>query len=185
MARFWIAALVLVVGLSASSCGPEVTSDLPATATEAMEENQAAYTRSVDRYVNPDGGFSLVLPEGWEVVGPMPVSQDGMSYDLYLLGVNPSSSDGPGASRIIVADAAVLSIEQFVALQCSTCPQHSLESIPLGERLAVRTRITGGGVPFEVDWIFVEDQGKLLGFSIHDPETLESLESVIQTLVLD
>jgi hypothetical protein len=137
------------------------------------------------KYINKEAGISLILPEGWDVAGPFPVSitVDGTSnYNLYNLGVQPEASGGPGVSHIIVGDAQKLTIEAFVQSQCSTCPIHPIETVILGEVPAKSTIIGGGSVPLEIEWFFMEHNGRLIGLSIHDPETLETLDDVLQTL---
>jgi hypothetical protein len=47
------------------------------------------------------------------------------------------------------------------------------------------TQVGGGGVPFAVEWVLVERSGKLIGVSIHDPETLAPLENVLQSVTFD
>src|SRR3972149_2411913 len=95
-----------------------------------------------------------------------------------------SAEGGPGISRVIVADAADLTVDQFLTLQCSIRPQHPVEAVTPGSVSAQATRIGGGSVPFEVEWYFVEHAGKLIGLSIIDPETTETLVPVVQSLRL-
>jgi len=138
------------------------------------------------RYVNAEGRFRLALPEGWSAAGPFAIPVDGGgTYNLYTLGLEPSAEGGPGTSRVIVAEAAGLTPEQFVTLQCSICPPHPVEAVTLGSVSAQATRIGGGSVPFEVEWYFVEHAGKVIGLSIIDPETMETLIPVVQSLRLE
>ena len=97
----------------------------------------------------------------------------------------PTESGGPGASMIVIADAAQLTLEQFAASQCSSCPGHSPEAMTLGTVPAVRLLIGGGTVPFEKTWFFVEHQGKRIGLAIHDPDTLQPLDEVLATFRLE
>jgi len=138
------------------------------------------------RYVNAEGRFRLALPEGWSAAGPFAIPVDGGgTYNLYTLGLEPSAEGGPGISRVIVADAADLTVDQFLTLQCSIRPQHPVEAVTPGSVSAQATRIGGGSVPFEVEWYFVEHAGKLIGLSIIDPETMETLIPVVQSLRLE
>ncbi len=130
-------------------------------------------------------GLSLILPDGWGLAGPFPVESTGTSYSLYALGLNPGASGGPGSSQIIVADAALLTVEAFVAAQCTTCPTNPWAETQIGGLPARRTQVGGGGVPFSVDWVFVDHDGKLIGFSIRDPETLAPLENALQSIRFD
>jgi hypothetical protein len=49
---------------------------------------------------------------------------------------------------------------------------------------ASRTQVGGGGVPFVITWYFVEHNGNLIALAIHDQQTLEPLDAVIQSIVL-
>jgi hypothetical protein len=183
MMRYLEAAAVPVIVLLVGACSAPGTPPAPATLSVPPGEPTAI---AEARYVNIEGGFSLVLPEGWSAAGPFPVAIDGGgSYNLYTVGLEPSAEGGPGTSRIFVADAASLTPEQFVLLQCSTCPEHPVEPTTLGSTPARVTRIAGGSVPFEVEWFFVENTGRLIGLSIIDPETMESLDAALQSFRLE
>jgi len=172
-----LAALALIV--PACNLGDAAAPPLEATATSTAAQDK--------RYVNDEGGFSLVLPEGWSVLGPLPMtlSEGGAGYNLYVLGEAPSESGGPGASMIVIADAAQMTLEQFSASQCSACPGHSPEAVALGAVPAERLLIGGGTIPFEKAWFFFEHQGRRIGLAIHDPDTLEPLDEVLATLRLE
>lgn len=138
------------------------------------------------RYHNVEGEFSLKLPEGWRASDPLTVSNDPTRpYTLYILGTEPEASGGPGSSSIVIADAAQWTPEDFVQSQCSTCDAHLFEDVTLGGRAARRTQVGGGSVPFTTTWTFVENNGKLIALAIHDPESLQPLEAVIQSIQFD
>jgi hypothetical protein len=184
MMRYLKVAALLGSTLLVAACSAPGTPPATAAATSPIEPS--ATVASEVQYVNEEGGFSLALPEGWSAAGPFPVAIDGgASYSLYNVGVEPSAESGPGTSRIFIADATSLTPEQFVLLQCSTCPEHPVEPTTLGSTPARVTRIGGGSVPFEVEWFFVENTGRLICLSIIDPETMESLDPVLQSFQLE
>ena len=115
----------------------------------------------------------------------MTLPETDVGYSLYVLGPAPTESGGPGVSMIVIADAAQMTLEQFAASQCSTCPGHSPEAVTLGAVPAERLLIGGGTVPFEKSWFFCKHQGRRIGLAIHDPDTLESLDEVLATLRLE
>lgn len=132
------------------------------------------------------GTFSLDLPDSWDVAGPNIVTaDDGRSYDDYAMGEDPTSSGGPGTSHVIIADAAQWTPEELVLMQCSTCPENGFEEVVVGGKSAQRTEIGGGGVPMMITWTYVENNGKLIGFAIHDPRTLEPLNGVIDSIIFE
>lgn len=134
------------------------------------------------RYYNAEGNFSLALPDGWEVFEPLTGGNDpDRAYTLYILGPDPAPG-GPGNSTIAIADSTQWTPEQFAQAQCSTCPANPFEDVMLGGTPARRTQVGGGGVPFTITWYFVENNGQLIALAIHDPETLEPLEDVIQSI---
>ena len=159
----------LIPTLEPSTAGPTA----PATAEES------------GRYLNEEAGISLVLPLDWSASGPYPVSVGETSYNLYLLGLDPSPNAGPGVSRLIVAEDDKLSIEAFILSQCSTCPSLEIADATLNGIPIQRTVIGGGGVPFEVEWNFLDRGGRLVGLSVHGPQTMGTLNDVLQTLHLE
>ncbi len=135
-------------------------------------------------YTNDRVGFSMTLPEGWSVAGPFDVRTEGLAYQLYALGTDAAADGGPGMSRVVVGDASSLMVEAFAQQQCSVCPPHPVEDVALDGRPAQRVLIGGGGVPFTVEWTFVRVGGQMIGFSLHDPETLEPLADVLASVRL-
>jgi hypothetical protein len=132
------------------------------------------------------GTFSLDLPAGWDIAGPNVITaDDGRTYEDFALGEDPTSSGGPGISHVIVADAAQWSPEDLVMVQCSTCPDNGFEEVIVGGKTALRTQIGGGGVPMMITWTYVENQGKLIGLAIHDPQSLEPLNEVIDSIIFE
>jgi len=171
----------------ASSCARAAESPLPIFTPESPAPLPTSPTPGAgsDRYVNLEAGLSLALPAGWSTSGPYPVPVGETSYDLYLLGLDPSPNAGPGASRLIVAADDRLSIEEFTLSQCTECPSSEWVETALNGIPVLRAVIGGGGVPFEVEWIFIDHGGRLIGLSIHDPQTMETLYDVLDTLSLE
>lgn len=129
------------------------------------------------------GTFTLDLPAGWDVAGPDVITDESnRSYQIYRLGIDPSSSGGPGTSLVIVADAVEWTPEDIALAMCSTCPENGFEEVAVGGKPGLRTEIGGGGVPMVITWTFVENQGKLIAFAIHDPQTLAPLNAVIESI---
>jgi len=177
---------VLVLGcLLLGACNlPSAVTVVPGTTPQPSltPEPVSSPEPKVESVFGP-GTFSLTLPTGWDVFGPEKVNSDAnRPYDIYLLGEDPTGSDGPGTSKVIVARAAEWSAEELALAQCSTCPVNPFEAVTLGGRDALRTQVGGGGVPFMITWYFVENQGNLIGICIHDPETLAPLEAVLSSI---
>ncbi len=170
---------VLALLVPACNLGTAAAPPVEATVTSTADQDE--------RYINDEGGFSLVLPEGWTALGPLPatIPESGAGYNLYVLGAAPTESGGPGASMIVIAEAAQLTLELFAASQCATCPAHPPEAVTLGTVPAQHLLIGGGDVPFEKSWFFFEHQGKRIGLAVHDPDTLEPLDEVLATLRLE
>jgi hypothetical protein len=175
--RFQPWAALLLLTTAALACAAPQPAAPPTTA--------ALPTPDPGRVRFDEGGFSMTLPQGWSVAGPFAAQVDGAAYSLYALGIDPGASGGPGTSQIIVAEAAQLTAEAFAAAQCTTCPTSPFVDVQLGGLPARRIPIGGGGVPFVVEWTFVEREGKLIGFSIRDPETLATLEDVLRSVQFD
>jgi hypothetical protein len=180
--------IALLLALSACASAPASptatqTSAPVLTTPSEMPSPSATPPTDEDRYRIEEARLSIKLPQGWSVSGPLEVSSEGMpTFEIYFLGIDPSANGGPGFSKIAIADPAQWTPEQFVLSQCSTCTEQPFEDVTLGGKSAKRTQIGGGGVPILVTWYFVENNGKLIALAIHDPETLEPLEEVLQSI---
>lgn len=177
-----LAVLLLVSACSLQPAANAPADDVPDNALPADEDT----TNSADQpaeSVFGEGGFTLDLPEGWDVFGPDTIEDEaGRSYQIYLIAPDQGYLEGPGASKVIIASTAEWSTMDLIQNQCSTCPDNGYEVIMLGNTSALKTEIGGGGVPFTVTWYFVEHGGNLIGISIHDPETLEPLTDVVESI---
>ncbi len=170
--------------LTLAGCSPpaDLTILVP---TETQQESVPTPTVGRLRYFNEQGSFSLILPDGWKVSGPIDATGGGdLTFSLYRLGPDPVVSGGPGMSSIAILDLDAATIEEFVQGQCSTCPLAPIEDVQMGQVSAKQTVIGGGGVPLEVTWTFVEHNGKLIALAIHDPQTLKRLSDVLESVQL-
>jgi hypothetical protein len=162
--------------LPGSEAVPPPTEVLPDTPTAT------ATSPGSGRYINEEGGFSLILPATWDIIGPLEAATDqGSTFSLYLLGENPAQGSGPGLSKIVIAAQEYPTVEQYLEYQCSTCPSHPTEMVTLGDAVAVHTLSGGGAVPHLLDWYFIEGDSSWIGLCIHDPETLEPLHEVLDS----
>lgn len=167
----FMACLLVLCACSSTQTSPTALPELPATPT----------AEPVQSIFGP-GTFSIDLPEGWDVSSVEVSTDSNRPYTLFTLGENPTSNDGPGISRVIIARADQWTPEEFVLSQCSTCPQNPFEPVALGGKSALRTKIGGGGVPIMITWYFVEYNGNLIALAIHDPQTLEPLDEVLASI---
>ena len=176
--RVFTGLIALVLGAcNAPSATPIV---VPPTATAAAAVTVPA--QEPDRYYNPEAGLSLILPEGWRAAGPTAIALGDTTYNLYTIGLDPESNGGPGFSQLIVAQEGDVTIEAFLLAQCSTCDPHPLQISTINGIEVQRTLVGGGGVPFEVEWVFLAHNGQLIGLSLHDPDSMATLEHVLETL---
>lgn len=151
-------------------------------ALEATLEPITASTVQPAQNIFGEGSFIIDLPDGWDISSEEITSDPERPYMLFLLGENPTLDGGPGTSRVVIANAIQWTPEDFVLSQCSTCPINPFESTTLGGKPALQTEIGGGGVPIMITWYFVEYQGKLFAFALHDPQTLEPLDEVLASI---
>lgn len=181
--RLWLAlsAATILITLSCNLMTPSAGDPVQPTSTP---DRVLVPSTSPDpkRYINQEGGFSIRIPDDWGVAGPFEIELDGeAAYNVYHLGSDPSQGSGPGLSSIVLADNNRFSVAYFIASQCSTCPSHAVETVQIGTATAERTFIGGGGVPFLVEWYFIDVEPRWIGLSIHDPETMETLYDVLDT----
>lgn len=173
---------LLLILLLAGCSSPQVSA--PPVETPVSPSPELPNTPSVEEAQNifGEGTFTIDLPDGWDISSEEVHRDPDPPYTLYLLGEDPTTNDGPGVSRIVIANAVEWTPEEFVLSQCSTCPVNPFESTTLDGVPALRTQIGGGGVPIMVTWYFVEHNGKLIAFAIHDPQTLLPLEDVLASI---
>jgi hypothetical protein len=171
--------LLVFTACNASNLTPV---DVAPPAGVIAEATRTLPLQEPDRYHNPEAGISLVLPEGWRAAGPTSIALGDAAYNLYTIGSDPETSGGPGLSQLIVAQEGEITIDAFLQAQCSTCDPHPLQRAILNGIEVQRTLVGGGGVPFEVEWVFLTHNSRLIGLSLHDPESLGTLESVLETL---
>ena len=152
-------------------------------ATQAASPSPISGPAGDNVYHNSVAGFYVTLPQGWQVAGPYQASPaQGWAHEIYAFGVSPSAEGGPGASMVVVGSADGFSLEAFAAQQCSACPSHPVESTQVGGMPAQRLQVGGGGVPFSVEWTFVQIKGQVVGFSFRDPATLAPLPDVLESV---
>jgi hypothetical protein len=178
--------LFSILGLALlSACAQQMTPTESQVSETPIELATPTEETIEGRYFNEQGRFSLLLPEGWDVFGPMDASSgNGLTFTLYNLGPEPDASGGPGISSIIIADSDAFTIEEFAHGQCSTCPPAPIQDIQIAGVNARQTVIGGGGVPFEITWTFFDHNGKRIGLKIQDPDTLAPLTEVLESLKL-
>lgn len=104
MRRFLLLVLVFCAAL-ATGCGPS-PSAVP-TPTD-MPVPTAAPTDDPDRHYEPEGGFSYVPPEGWEIVEPSTAT----AYKV----ARSQSGEGFAANLTMVDEAFTGALEEYVAL---------------------------------------------------------------------
>lgn len=179
MKRYYLYACTLLFIIMLSACNYP----LGMTPTTVPADNVVNTTADSAVSAFGENTISLTLPQGWDIFGPLIVDNESKgSFSLYLLGENPTQNDGPGVSRVVIANAAEWTPEEFARSQCSTCPQNGYESITLAGKPGLRTQIGGGGVPFMTTWYFFEHKGNLIAFAIHDPQTMQPLEDIIESI---
>jgi hypothetical protein len=172
--------VIAILLLAACSLQPAEPAAPP---TQPADQEPAAPTDAAAESIFGPGTLTMEIPVGWNVAGPMTITDDsGRSYQSWALGEDPTSSGGPGTSHVIIADPAEWTPEDLALVQCSTCPNNGFDEVTIGGKQGLRTEIGGGGVPFMTTWYFVENQGNLIAFAIHDPQTIEPLESVITSI---
>ena len=176
---------LFVLVLTACNAPNPAPVDAPPTANVIVTATATVLAQGPDRYHNPEAGISLVLPYGWRTAGPTSIALGESTYNLYTMGLDPESSGGPGLSQLIVAQEEEITIDAFLQAQSAACDPHPLQVSTLNGIEVQRTLVGGGGVPFEVEWVFLPHNGLLIGLSLRNPETMATLENVLETLQLE
>lgn len=172
--------VVLIVGLLLAACGeptptPFPTESLP-SATETPAPTDTPTPVPLETYENGEGAFQIDLPADWRVERRGETSLG----THYWVGPEPLGP-GPASSAFFVTDAGTLSPEEAAEiLHCGGgCAEEiSLEETTLGERAAQRARLAEE----QVEWFFIENGGRLLILTLHDPVTLATRQDLLETL---
>lgn len=173
-------AVALMLGLLLAACGEPTPTPFPtetvppASATPAPTETPSPVP--LQTYENEEGGFRIDLPADWRVVWQGATALGAH----YWVGPEPLGP-GPASSAFFVGDAAVLSpLEAAERLHCGGgCAEAiTLEEVTVGGHAAQRATLTAEGL----EWFFVENGGRLLMLTVHDPQTLATRDDLLQTL---
>lgn len=170
--RIWLL-IVLTLGLGACAA-VESTPNTPVPSA----------TPSGVRHQFEDGIFSLALPAAWSVSAAQEVRlNSGVEYRLYWLGVDPDTQGGPGLSRVIVGSLRQLTIGRFIQSQCEACAPPIIEPVSLGAFPALKLALVEPGQP-SIEWYLVQIDDRLIALAIHDPQSMQPLEQVLQSLII-
>jgi len=173
-------AVALLLALLLAACGEPTPTPFPtetappASATPAPTETPTPVP--LETYENEEGGFRIELPADWRVERRGTTSL-GIHY---WVGPEPLGP-GPASSAFFIGDAEeVTPLEAAEALHCGRgCAETiALEETALGGRAAQRATLTEEGL----EWFFVENGGRLLMLTVHDPQTLATRDDLLQTL---
>jgi predicted small lipoprotein YifL len=179
-----IGALLAVVLAACGTGGPtpfptEVTAPRPlATATETAAATETPTLVPTQTYENEIARFTLELPGDW-IIEERGITSLGR---YYLLGPQPLGP-GPASSVLFIAESRELEPEEAAAqLQCgaNSCEDEiSFEEIEVGQLPALVAEITGEDTALE--WIFLEHEGQLIYFTIHDPDTWKTRQDIVSS----
>ncbi|MDX1663192.1 MAG: hypothetical protein R3272_05315 [Candidatus Promineifilaceae bacterium] len=129
-------------------------------------------------YHNALGNFVISLPATWQVEEQGPTDL-GAYYRIGL----PPLGPGPESSALFIADAEALTVaEAAVKLGCgeACAADDAFEEIELGGQPAQRVLIGEGENALE--WLFIPYGDRLIFLTLHDPESLETRQDLLQTL---
>lgn len=177
----FVVSLILVMAACRPTPTPSPTPLIP-TATGPRPEPSPTQTATPTLetllvHENLEAELAFSLPAGWQISGPWPT----LLGQQYLLGPEPLTP-GPTTSMIFISQE-LTAAEAAQQLQCgSPCPEAiPFESVVIGEQPAQKTMIASLGT-IALEWYFVTVDGRLIYFTIHDPQTLATRQDIIATL---
>lgn len=167
-----------------AACRPTTTpTPMTATATVSRPEPTPTLTATptltpelLSPYENLEASLAFSLPAGWQVSGPLPT----ILGHQYLLGPEPLTP-GPTTSMIFISQE-LTAMEAAEQLQCgSSCPEAILfEETVVDQQPAQKTTIASPDT-VALEWYFVMVDGRLIYFTIHDPQTLATRQDILAT----
>ena len=175
--------LLVIFSLVVGACRP-VPSPTPFIPTATVTRPEPTPTRPtpptpepLSPYENLEAGLAFSLPAGWQVSGPLAT----VLGHQYLLGPEPLTP-GPTTSMIFVS-SELTAAEAAQKLQCGgSCPEAiPFEETVIGEQTDQKTMIASPNT-VALEWYFVMADGRLIYFTIHDPQTLATRQDILATL---
>ena len=149
----------------------------------ARAEFTLQYEGAFQTYQNEEVGFALEIPEGWVVTEP----QTTPLGEMVLLGLGEPTSGDPMVSTILVADSSkIRAVEAVNLLQCGTLTCQERVSLGITEigGLDARQAVIGSENTPDLEWFFIDYNGRLVYFSLHDPTTLQTLQPIVDSFHL-
>lgn len=121
----------------------------------------------------------LSLPDTW-IIGEGLVTPLGL---VYYLGPEPLGS-GPSSSTLVVADGEQYEVAELAAaLLCGSPCELDLTQADIAGQSGQKVSFTAPNTP-TLEWFFLEHNGQLLAFTLHDPLTLITHPQIIASLEL-
>lgn len=117
-------------------------------------------------------GFSLLLPSDWHVA-PRQITPLGQEYQL-----------GPGASRIVVGDAAQPLADWLPQLTCADCDVPELRPLTLDTGIEVQLAKLKNDAGQAQDWYLFDHEQRRFALSINSKDGSQSLSAIVHTLTL-
>jgi hypothetical protein len=125
-------------------------------------------------FENEEGGFSLLLPNGW-TAGETEETDYGTRVTI-------GPEDGAASGTIVMADASEWTVEELAAeLQCADCDPPEFEEVTLLNNITAQHTVLQEEDAEPAEWFFIEQDGKLIGLSFVNTTTFESLDAIVNT----
>lgn len=131
-------------------------------------------------YSNVEGHFSLNLPGGWTASQARPTAFG----HLYLF--SPARPGGEDIS-VLIGKPEIESADAALAYLCPDCPAQALvvQPVTLGGRPARQVSLAGGADTPDLVWYLVEQNGRVLVFTLHASSNTALYAEILQTLRFD
>ncbi len=153
-------------------------------AIQAIAPFTLKYDGAFKTYADEEVGFALDIPQDWNVTD----AQITPLGKMVLLGLGDNLTSGdPQVSTILVGDTADFrTVGAVNLLRCGTtsCQDEVVVGITSVGGIDARTAVIGSENTPELEWFFIEYNGRLVYFSLHDPTTLQTLEPMVNTFRL-
>jgi len=153
----------------------EPTAEATATTEPAATSDDTGATGGLSEvFENEEGGFSLLLPGGWTA---------GESEETeYGTRVTIGPEDGAASGTIVIADASEWTVEELAAeLNCATCDAPEFEEVTLLNNITAQHGVLQEEDSEPAEWFFIEQEGNLIGLSVVNTTTMESLDAIVNT----
>lgn len=145
---------------------------------DSFHSTSVAKGLTQDYYVEA-ADLSLRIPAEWKA-GEAKDTDYGQSIQL---GPTAATAAAGTPGMIVVADSKQTTVEQLAEKLCGgNCDTVNLQDVTIGKNISAQFATIGKKDASPLPWYFISHNNKLIGLTMYDANTQQSLEAIVQSL---